>query len=68
MTADALPFDSIVLVEGDRERKLTADELAQMGMHDRVSAILESRLRFYRRGAEVDVMVALKALRNLSSK
>ncbi len=58
-----LPFDSIVLVEGEVSKQISSEELAAMRMQDRVTAILENRLKFYLGDVIVPVIVALKALR-----
>ena len=62
-----LPFNRIVLVERGVSRAITIDELHGMGMHDRISAILEDRLAFFLDAARVELNVALKALRTAAA-
>jgi hypothetical protein len=58
----SLPFDSIELRDGDERRVIGVGSFLEIPLTERVRLLLEKRVRFLRRGAEVDVKVALAAI------
>jgi hypothetical protein len=59
----SLPFDAIVLRRGGELQPITIADLDSLPVLERISAILEGRLRFYAEGVAVDLRTALGALR-----
>lgn len=67
-TDHELPFDTIVLLDDGASRRITLEDLEQMRLNERITAILENRLVFLHGEDRIDLTTALKALRALAKK
>lgn len=57
----ATKYDQVsIRVDGGGERKMGPSEFAALPINERVSAVLQKRLKFYLRGVEVSEREALK--------
>lgn len=58
-----LPFDRVELAGTDGRRNLSVDQFCHLPLAERLRAVLENRVSFFRGGELVDSREALKALR-----
>jgi hypothetical protein len=61
--AEPLPFDHVVLDEPNGERRMRAEEFFELPLSVRISHVIARRVRFFRRGFEVDRQAALAEIR-----
>jgi len=58
----SLPFDAIELREGEERRVIGIGSFLEIPLTERVRLLLEKRVRFLKRGVEVDAKVAIAAI------
>ena len=61
-----LAFDRVVITTVDGAVTLSVTQFAALPLTDRLRAVFEKRLRFYRGAEAVDTTLALKSLREVS--
>lgn len=59
----ALPFDRVIVQTDDGFKEVTVEGFSAMALQERVRALLEKRVHFFRGATEVETNVALTALR-----
>lgn len=61
-----LPFDRIELMKSDGKHALSVDQFCALPLPERLRAVLENRVTFFRGRTLVEAREALKALRERS--
>lgn len=60
-------FDRIVIIRGSERRSLTPAQFFVLPLTERLRAIFEKRLEFYRGSERVETMLALQSLREVAA-
>jgi hypothetical protein len=66
MTANALPFDRVLLTENGEGRFVLVGEFMGIDLHDRMKIILEGRVEFFQGRERLPTLQALRAIYKLN--
>lgn len=65
MSSEATSFDMIEIVDPTTTRQLTTEQFLALPLPERITSVLQERVRFHRGQKLVDARVALAELRQL---
>jgi hypothetical protein len=66
--AVALPFDEVVISEGDERKVLSPDEFFALPLAVRIGHVIQERACFYDRQKQVDARTVLAEVRRLRAR
>lgn len=65
---EALPFDQVVVSEGDERRVLSPSEFFALPLARRIGYVIEERAAFFAGAAQVDARTVLVEMRKLRAR
>lgn len=66
--AGKLPFDAVVVAEGDSKKNLTPEEFFALPLAERIKYVVSQRASFFAEGRAVDAREVLSRMRKMRAQ